>query len=63
MRLGDLAKFAEAFHFFEENFFKGPSEKFLRIHQSFCMYLEGYLRVALYNGNKIMIIRPTNQKI
>ena len=62
-RFGEVAKFAEPLHFFRKTFFKGPLEKFLRIQQPCCMYLEGCPRVALCNGNKIMIIRLTNQKI
>ena len=58
-----VANFAESLHFFRKTFFKGPLEKFLRIQQPCCMYLEGRPSVALYNGNKIMIVRPTNQKI
>ena len=60
---GEVANFAEPPHFFRKTFFKGSLEKFLRIQQPCCMYLEGCSRVALCNGNKIMIIRLTNQKI
>ena len=60
---GEVANFAEPPHFFRKTFFKGSLEKFLRIQQPCCMYLEGCSRVALYNGSKIMIIRLTNQKI
>ena len=56
-------KFCRPLNFFRKTFFKGSLEKFLRIQQPCCMYLEGCSSVALYNGSKIMIIRLTNQKI